>query len=66
MPSVSIRPPEKADAGTWAYIGTVAGMTEAEVKDIGSNKTRAEQYFRQVSGRDDVRFGEWAYLTAYR
>lgn len=41
-------------------------MEDAAVQAIGADTALAEKFFYDVSGRKDVKFGTWAYLTAHR
>lgn len=61
-----LRPPDGANSRYFAFVATAAGMSEADVKAIGADTTRAEQHFRGVSGRTDIKFVKWLYLTAHR
>jgi hypothetical protein len=62
---VSIRPPDKG-SNFFAFVAIARGMAEEEVTAIGGDPNLAERFFREVSGRVDIKFGRWQYLTVHR
>jgi 2-polyprenyl-6-methoxyphenol hydroxylase-like FAD-dependent oxidoreductase len=41
------------------------GMTKQEALAIGSDQKRAETFVCEFTGRKDIKFGHWDYLTAH-
>lgn len=64
--SVTLRAPDGTDNPYFALIGGAPGHSEAEARAIGDDPVRCEQFFRDVTGRTDIEFGKWIYLTAHR
>jgi hypothetical protein len=63
--SATLRGPDVVGGKYFAFIGG-GNFTEQEAVAIGSDTGAAERFIREASGRKDLEFSHWQYLTAHR